>query len=83
MIKPEKLAPALQATVFEGLQITRMLAEGNLVRITCATPPAIRLQGRYGTNVSDWDNLATGDTVLKLFLAVYEKLQDCRATQAA
>ncbi|MHB9108581.1 MAG: hypothetical protein ACYDCO_16110 [Armatimonadota bacterium] len=77
------LAPALQATVFDGLQVTRMLADGNLVRITCATPPATRLQGRYGTNTEGWDNLATGHTVLKLFLAVYGKLQECRATQAA
>ena len=79
----DRLAPALQATVFEGLQVTRMLAEGNLLRITCATPPATRLQGRYGTNASGWENLATGDTVLRLFLAVYGKLQECRATQAA
>jgi len=79
----EKLAPALQSTQFDGLQITRMLAQGDLLRITCATPPAVRVVGRYGTNTDGWDNLATGDTVLKLFLAVYGKLQECRAEQAA
>jgi len=77
----------LEATLmpgeYDGLRVTRVLAQNGLVRITCATSPARRLQGRSGTNNSDWDNLATGDTILKLFLVVYGKLQDSRAPQAA
>jgi len=77
------LPPALQPGMYDDLQVNRVLAQGNLVRIACATPTATRLRGRSGASESGWDNLATGDTVLKLFLVVYAKLQDCRATEAA
>jgi len=77
------LAEALQPGIYDNLHVQRVLAQGNLVRITCATTTATRLRGRSGAQESGWDNLATGDTVLKLFLVVYAKLQDCRASQAA
>jgi len=78
-----RLTTTLTPGEYDGLRLTRVQISDGLLRVVCATPPATRLQGRYGATSEGWDSLATGDTILKLFLAVYGKLQECRATQAA
>ncbi len=77
--------PQLQLTPgkFNGLHITRTDVRNGMVRVRCETPQATTVKGRSGTQAWGYDNLADGATLLKLFVFVYSKLQDCRAAQAA
>ncbi|MHB9025621.1 MAG: hypothetical protein ACYC7E_15870 [Armatimonadota bacterium] len=78
-----QLAQALQPGVVEGVQITGVQVTNGSVRIKGKTPASIQRTGRAGTQSEGADNLASGDTLLKLFLYVYSQLQNCRAAQPA
>lgn len=69
--------------VVEGVQITRVQAQGNLLRVTARTPEVHRLTGRGGSTSVQGDGLAHGDLLLWLLSFAYAQLKDARATEAA
>lgn len=74
----QQLNQYLSPGVHDGLQITRLhVAEGGL-RLVCTTPETVNMQGRGGSNTTMGNNLADGDTLLRLFLYVYNQLEKCR-----
>jgi len=73
----QQLAQTLQPGMADGLQIMRADVRDGIVRLVGLTPLCERRSGR-GEQVGGEENLATGDTLLKLFLYAYDKLQYCR-----
>ncbi|MHB9133219.1 MAG: hypothetical protein ACYDBB_19285 [Armatimonadota bacterium] len=65
-----------------GFQIARAGAQNGTVRVCAVTPMCTSFKGRGGsTQVTGEENLASGDTLLQLFLYVYARLQECRGQQ--
>jgi hypothetical protein len=79
----QKLAQMLTTGGMEGLRVTRAQVENGVARVVGETSLFVRNTGRAGAQTTTGDqHLATGDTLLRLFLYVYDKLQQCRAEQA-
>jgi hypothetical protein len=80
----QQLAQTLTTGGVDGsLNVTRVQALDGIARIVGEMPMMVSNKGRYGTQTSGENHLATGDTLLRLFLYVYDKLQRCQAEQAA
>lgn len=66
----------------EGFQILRaQVDEQGIARIVARTPALVTRTGRYGTQTLSPGPLATTETVARLFMHVYERMQQCRGSQ--
>lgn len=78
-----QLAQSLQPATFENFVITRVAVNEGVLRVTALTPPLIRRGGRGVEQVLNPTALTSEDTLLRLFMVVYEKLRECRPAGAA
>ncbi len=74
----QQLNQLLSPGMHDNLQITRLHVAEDGIRLVCTTPETVNMRGRGGSNTTMGNNLADGDTLLRLFLYVYNQLEKCR-----
>ncbi len=74
----QQLNQLLSPGMHDNLQITRLHVAADGVRLVCTTPEIHNRQGRGGSSTTTGATLADGDTLLRLFLYVYQQLEKCR-----
>jgi hypothetical protein len=73
----QQLEQTLQPGMADGLQVLRTDVRESVLRVVGVTPECVKRTGRVNS-VTGEEHLATGDTLLRLFTYVYDKLQHCR-----
>jgi len=78
----QALKTLLSPGVAEGFQILRaQVDDQGVARVVARTPALVTRTGRYGTQTLSPGPLTTTETVARLFMYVYERMQQCRGSQ--
>lgn len=70
-------SPSFRTTLPTNIQVTGALFRNGLIKLTCVTQSASRVKGRYGTQGTGMEHLASGDSLLQMFIHTYAQLQQC------
>lgn len=77
------LRQSLQPGMLEGCQVVQaQVDDQGTVRIAARTPARVVRTGRYGSQTVSEGPLTTAETLAKLFVYVYQQMQNCRGAAA-